>query len=741
MKSLFFSTLFAFTSILNGFAQTQTIQDLKISNDNLSLTLNSANGSFRIIDAKTNRTWQSVPYTKVGFLRANVTGKTQLQMFMHDSTSNMNFISLVSLDSDSTISFLMDTPQKDAFISQMVFPPAITTDFKNGSLVFSYRSGGINLPQTDLAFPAKRMMIYDNIGLDMPWVGVYDGEKGDGMMVLANTPYDVEMDLPIYDGKMWPSIGWASSLSRFAYPRKVTYVFTSSGRYVSQAKHYRNYEIATGNFKSLKQKIEDKPLLNRLVGASVVWGSEGLRFAKQAKTLGVNKLMIMGNKFDAHDLREMTKLGYLNSTYENMEGTREGPMGHMKDTMAIAAYHTREGKAPIGWVTKEGVEYYSRSSVRSLFAMKRYLPAYLQENPLTGLFLDVTPAFLLDDYHPLHTFNREMDKNYKNQMKDYISNTLGLVVGGEHGKAWSVSHLDYSEGPMTGSFFWENGNKPGYLEPPKDSTYMPKDFKKYGWDFKRRIPLWQLVFNDAVSSTWYWGDSSGWFYGVDPKNSDLKDNYNLLSGTMPLMWADEKGYGWNRNRDRFLQTIRNVTNFQEKVATSELLTHQFLNSDSTLQYSKFANGATVYVSFADEPISVKIDKKNVSLAPRGFYVTAPGFKQTKTVDKGIEITQIVSDSLYSVSTDSYKKVDAISTNGKVTAFKVAENHWRIVTETPESASKINLKEVLNIKGIKDYAVNVLNENGRRQKKFIKKGSANELILPAEKGIKIYDLTW
>jgi hypothetical protein len=576
------------------------------------------------------------------------------------------------------------------------------------------------------------MMIYDNIGLDMPWVGVYDGEKGDGMMLLANTPYDVELDLSVYDGKMWPTVGWASSLSKFSYPRKISYVFTSSGRYVSQAE---------GNFKSLKQKIQDKPILERLMGGAVVWGSDGLRFAKQAKVLGIKKLMIMGNKFDYSDFGEMKKLGYLNSTYENMEGTREGPMGHMKDTMSIAAYHTKEGKAPIGWVTKQGIEYYSRSSVRSLYAMKQYLPAYLQETPLTGLFLDVTPAFLMEDYHPLHTFNREADKNYKNQMKDYISNTLGLVVGGEHGKAWSAAHLDYSEGPMTGSFFWDDGNKPGYLEVPKDSNYMSKDFKKYGWNYKMRIPLWQLVFNDAVSSTWYWGDSSGWFYNVDPKNSDLKDNYNLLYGTMPLMWADEKGYGWDRNRSRFLQTIRNVSNFQERVATTELLTHQFLNKDSTLQYSKFANGAEVYVSFANEPITVKIDRRNVSLAPRGFYVTTPGFKQTKTLDKGVVITQIVSDSLYSVSADSYKKVGAIATNGKVTVFKIADNHWRILTETPESASTINLKEVLNVKGLKDYSINLLNENGRRQKKFIKDGSAIEITLPAEKGIKIYDLTW
>jgi hypothetical protein len=585
------------------------------------------------------------------------------------------------------------------------------------------------------------MMVYDNIGLDMPWMGVYDEQRGDGMMLLAETPYDVELDLVEIEGKMWPGLAWASSLSSFSYPRNVSYVFTSSGKYNSQAKYYRNYIIEQGGFKSLSEKAIEKPTVSRLKGAAVVWGSEGLSFARQAKVLGIKSLIIMGNKYGFEDIKEMTKLGYLNSSYENLEGTREGPMGHMTDTMAIAAYHTPDGKPRIGWVTKTGIEYYSRSSVRALKAVKTYLPAYLEKSPLTGLFLDVTPAFLLEDYHRLHTFNREADKKYKNLMNDYVGKDLGLVVGGEHGKAWSVAHLDYSEGPMTGSFFWEEGNKPGYLDPPKDSTYMSANFKKYGWSYTKRIPLWQLVFNDAVSSTWYWGDSSDWFYKVDPKNSDLKDNYNILYGTMPLLWADTKGYGWNRNRSRFIQTIRNVCHFQQRVAFSELLAHQSLNKNSTLQYSRFKNGAEAYVSFSDQPISHKIGKNLVTLAPRGFYVTAPGFLQTKTVDESGIVTKIVTDSLYSVTTDTYRKVGAVSTKGNITAFKVADNHWRILAETPTSESVIDLKELLKIKKIKPYSLTLLDENGKSIKTIVNKSEEKSLKIPSGDGIRIFDLTW
>ena len=164
----------------------------------------------------------------------------------------------------------------------------------------------------------------------------------------------------------------------------------------------------------------------------------------------------------------------------------------------------------------------------------------------------------------------------------------------------------------------EDGNKPGYLEPPKDLNYMSANFKKYGFNIATKIPLWQLLFNDYVSSTWYWGDSNDWFYQVDPVISYQKDLYNLLYGTMPIMWADEKGYGWNRNRSRFLQTIRTVCNFQQRVDFSELLTRQFINPQHTLQHSGFKGCAQVYVNFSNEPLIHSIANKKIQLTTRKY---------------------------------------------------------------------------------------------------------------------------
>lgn len=725
-----------------GIAEAQTNHTIvKISNAQLTFEVNKSDGTFSVNAKKTNRNWISLPYKKVKFLNAELISSKQLKMSLLDSTSGINLSSLVTLDTDSSLSFLLTTSQKKVTIDQLSFPQAMRTNYNKGFLVFSYRSGGVRVPQMETSYPTKRMMVYDNIGLDMPWVGVYDAAKGDGMMVLANTPYDVEIDFSEEKGSMWPNVAWASSLGQFSYDRKVSYIFTTKGGYVTLAKAYRSYLQQIGEFKTLAQKAVTKPRVNWLKGSTVVWGSSGLKFAKEAKAVGIKTAIIMGSRYKAKDINAMTDLGFLNSSYENLEGTREGPMGHMKDTMAIAAYHTSLGKPIIGWVTKAGVEYYSRSSVRSLKAAPAYLPGYLNEVPLTGLFLDVTPSFLLEDFHPLHTFNREVDKEYKNEIKRYIGNDLGLVLGGEHGKAWNASLLEYAEGTMSGSYFWEDGNKPGYLDPPKDTSYMSANFKKYGFNYKTRIPLWQLVFNDAVSSTWYWGDSSDWFYGVQPTISDLKDNFNILYGTIPLIWADVKGYGWDRNRSRFIQTIRNVSNFQSRVAFSELLNHEFVNADQTLQHTTFIGGAEAYANFGDQPVEHKIGRQNIKLAPRGFYAKAPGFLQSKTIDELGVTTQILTDSLVSLQTEKLRKVGAITTNGTVTVFKVTDNRWRIVLDNTSAETIIDLNSITKIKNIGSWVLAELNDEGSSPKVINTNTPSNQIKIPAKTGIRLFDVSW
>jgi hypothetical protein len=86
-------------------------------------------------------------------------------------------------------------------------------------------------------------------------------------------------------------------------------------------------------------------------------------------------------------------------------------------------------------------------------------------------------------------------------------------------------------------------------------------------------------------------------------------------------------------------------------------------------------------------------------------------------------------------------VGAVSTKGTITAFKVADNHWRILAETPTFESIINLSELLNIKNLKPYSLTLLDENGNTVKTIVNKSKGKSLKILSGDGIRIFDLQW
>jgi hypothetical protein len=59
---------------------------------------------------------------------------------------------------------------------------------------------------------------------------------------------------------------WLSSLGSLRYPRSVRICFFQKGNYVDLCKRYRRYVVDTGQFVSLKEKIAQEPLVEKLIG-------------------------------------------------------------------------------------------------------------------------------------------------------------------------------------------------------------------------------------------------------------------------------------------------------------------------------------------------------------------------------------------------------------------------------------------------------------------------------------------
>ncbi|HEO72016.1 MAG TPA: hypothetical protein ENN80_12190, partial [Candidatus Hydrogenedentes bacterium] len=211
---------------------------------------------------------------------------------------------------------------------------------------------------------------------------------------------------------------------------------------------------------------------------------------------------------------------------------------------------------------------------------------------------------------------------------------------------------------------------------------LPPEYFTYGIGCEYRVPLYELVFHDCVVTTWYWGDSSGFFYDLAPELSDRKDLFNILYGTAPLMWADEKGYGWDRHRARFLQTYRRACRFHEVVGFDELLGHEFLSDDHALQRTRFASGATAVVNFSDEPREYRSRGEEMVLAARGYYAKGPGIEQARLFADGQTFERIEADGFVSIETQRASRVGPIEGVGRFSLFRVAPERWHMHAEAP-----------------------------------------------------------
>ena len=225
--------------------------------------------------------------------------------------------------------------------------------------------------------------------------------------------------------------------------------------------------------------------------------------------------------------------------------------------------------------------------------------------------------------------------------------SLGLVTGGEHGRWWAVPQLDYIEGMMSGgSTSWPAG----YLRRPKskDESFTapngrpyPKweEYARWGIGHEYRVPLWELVFHDCIITTWYWGDSSDFLLIAAPEITAKKDAFNILYGSMQMMWANKEG-SWVNDKEMFLRTYRNVCRMHEAVATAEMLSHEFITPDRAVQRTRFLDGTEAVVNFGERPYQVKVGGKARVLPQNGFAVKGPRIEQYLELVNGKAVTTI-----------------------------------------------------------------------------------------------------
>lgn len=547
----------------------------------------------------------------------------------------------VEVDTAERSSEIPGLPCLDPFVLDSKAAALVVADYADGHL---YDLGAGALP--------RRWFTLSDI--DMPWAGLCDLESGAGLALVVETPDDASIEVREVDvgGRklLGPRVVFQPSRKQFRYPRRFFYHFSPRGGYVALAKRYREHARVEGLLVTLEEKARKNPAVARIFGAADVWGDASLSFAREAKAAGVEKMVIHGRS-SPEEMEAVNALGYLTSEYDNytdllpLEPGKgvDSSHGRVPEDVVLQA----DGQRMKAWLTWDKKQYMKRCPALWVAAAREVIPKVLDRQPYLGRFIDVTTAEgLYECWDPAHPLTRSEKRACGEALLGYVR-SLGLVVGGEHGRHWAVPHLDYIEGMMSGgSYSWPAGHltrpksKDQEFVGPWGNRYAKwEDYERWGIGHRNRVPLWDLVFHDCIVSTWYWGDSSDFLLEAAPEVTPKKDALNVLYGTIPILWANREG-SWRKARDAFLRTCRATSKLHEAVATSEMLEHAFVTPDRDVQRTRFSCGTEVVANFGDREFEAEVGGTKRLLPKNGFLAKGPRIEESYALEGGKPVLRI-----------------------------------------------------------------------------------------------------
>jgi hypothetical protein len=469
----------------------------------------------------------------------------------------------------------------------------------------------------------------------MSWWGFEKGPAS--MIVIVETPDDAAYTFAHPAGgptAIGPS--WRAQLGRFAYERQLRMAFLPKGNYVDLAKRYRRYVMDTGLFVSLKEKIARSAVVQNLIGTPMV-GARVLRNVKPGgprydktdpsknyslTTFAQNVERLQKLKAAGFDRLNVSISGWPNEGYDrqhpdglppNAEGGGWEGMKAFFDACSTlhftcwlhdqyrdyypdapsysADFAVREEDAggqpkhfpgtrfhPNDW--KDGqipfMNYWDGGT--QTYLNNRYMLGHLQKNyrlmaahgiKPQGSYNDVFGYIPPDeDFNPEHPSTRTESMKDRAEVCNWVRQHLG-VVGTEDGSDWIVPYVDYvtsrdNRSPASGN----DESSVGAIE----------------------VPLYELVYHDAVVTTYSPGKPRGFLHGSAPSMSSQPQPGDI-------------------------EAIKRMAALHQRIGMQELVKHEFLDPQRKRERTTFADGTTVTVDWDTKAVTISPEVQIRSSAP------------------------------------------------------------------------------------------------------------------------------
>jgi len=508
----------------------------------------------------------------------------------------------------SELVFELAAVEQERDLAMIRWPKAIVPKQEAGFVSVIPRMQGMLLPGNwPQAISAGDLC--NSRSLYMPWWGQLDGTAG--VMTILETSDDAGGEYNHPEGgptRIAPR--WYPSLGQVRYLRTIRYVFDNDSSYVKMAKRYRRFVKERGEFVSLAEKRARTRGLDEVIGKPVVHQGALYHFVQEAALF--HKDRIENNHslqtFDqlAAGLRQLKAAG-IDDAYVHLDGW--GFYGYDNGHPDVLPVGQEQG----GW---DGLRAYADTceELGYLFATHdqyrdfylnavsfddrlaavrldgsreetstwcggpqtilnpRFAPGYVRRNhdlfaahgiKVRGAYLDVFAVVPLEESTlPAHPVTRSDCARYRRECFDLLR-ARGYVVSSEEPADYLVRSLDLVHHGPYATFPGIGGG---------DATGIP-------------VPLFNLVYHDAILLPWEMGDNGGW--GV-PK-ADAGWLHCLLNAGLPYV-----GPGASPEQ---VALVNKAAALAQRLGLEEMVSHDLLDGTTRKQRTTYADGTTVTVDF------------------------------------------------------------------------------------------------------------------------------------------------
>ncbi|MDR6562304.1 MULTISPECIES: glycoside hydrolase [unclassified Arcicella] len=596
----------------------------KMTNPSLEVQFNDKTSLLTVIDKRCQKVWQQTALKD----QFTVVKTTQKDNSIFVTLSGKYPLELVfTLDETASLTIDIKASEKMLF-EDLSFPSAFQTPNSNHYLLYTDGEGFL-LPVTDTEYPLGRNKMYSMSGLSMPWMGITDNLFETGYMAILNTPDDGEINVKKENGLITFEPVWLSSKNTFGYNRKVTYHFFDKGGYVAQCKKYRENVWANNSAKiTLKEKQKEFPAIEKMMGGVhlYLWDNgREVSFAQELKQAGIEKAFVLWNPNHppypeiGYD-NKLKELGYLSGVYELFRDAKlRDTIGTINTTSTTGTFLNRFSFPglfnQITLKQKDGKLHYSGFGYDiNPKAILPYIPSLRTDRELSiypheSFFSDgFLASGIFECYSKDNPLTRSQYKQAVIDIHHLFINKYKMIMGMEWGADYGVPTTAYAHGMTTlhrmlyrspdrkkkkTIYYYGDWSHPSRPSIMVGEYVADKNYLKWAINEKIRVPLYQLVYHDAIVTTWRWDDANHHM----PEIWWKKDLFNILYGTAPIWCLDRPR--WDKFKRTFVESYKNIAPWLQKIGYDEMVSHRFVSSDYQVQETVFASGKKAIVNFGD----------------------------------------------------------------------------------------------------------------------------------------------